>query len=107
MYWPDGLPHFDFSVTNFERAFQTLGYVTCPDGSREDGLEKIAFYGSAAEVTHTARQLPVDGWTSKLGPEIDIKHPAPESLEGVTYGNVVAYMSRPRRSENVPDQPIV
>jgi hypothetical protein len=42
-----------------------------------------------------ARQLKHGEWTSKLGPDDDIRHPSPEAMAGGVYGVVVKIMSRP------------
>jgi hypothetical protein len=103
IYWPTGLPHFDHTLTNFVQAFETIGYMPCANGELESGFEKLALYGDATAITHTARQLPGGTWTSKLGRSIDMMHPTLASLEGVAYGSVVAYMRRTRASTNVPE----
>jgi hypothetical protein len=106
LYWPEGLPLFDYSLTNFVRAFETEGFVPCPDGAPEAGFEKLALYSADGEsITHTARELPSGAWTSKLGPSIDVLHPDVGALEGPSYGRVIAYMRRPRRARNVREAP--
>jgi hypothetical protein len=102
VYWPPGVPLYDLSVANFERAYETCGFERCIDGSRERGYEKIALYAKQGAVTHTARQLPSGRWTSKLGKDIDIMHPTVASLEASGYGAVVAYMRRGAWARNVP-----
>lgn len=84
------------------RAYGTLGYALCLDGSLEAGTEKIALYGRGPvgnEVpTHAAQQLPNGEWTSKLGPFEDVAHQSPVNVEGPVYGRVICYLSRPRRT---------
>lgn len=98
-YWPAGVPR---KVTRgaFIKAFETLGYRTCLDGSLEQGLEKIAIFGighKGLEVpTHVARQLESGGWTSKLGPHEDVSHKTLHAVNGPMYGRPILYMSRPR-----------
>lgn len=103
VYWPPGVPLYDLSVANFERAYETCGFERCIDGSRECDYEKIALYAKQGAVTHTARQLPSGRWTSKLGKDIDIMHPTVASLEASDYGAVVTYMRRGGRARNVPE----
>ncbi len=85
-YWP---PNVVRAVTTevFLRAYGTLGFTLCFDGSLETGIEKIAVYGkgaAGAEVpTHAALQLENGQWTSKIGVFEDISHVA---SDGTVYG---------------------
>src|ERR1035438_162844 len=77
-YWPLGIPR-QVTIDAFMRAYGTLGYTLCFDESLEEGLEKIAIYGTTALdgsviPTHAALQLQSGKWTSKLGPFEDINH---------------------------------
>jgi len=98
-YWPPGVPR---TVTRgaFIKAFGTLGYKKCLDGSLEPHLEKIAIFGtgsSGLEIpTHVALQLESGEWTSKLGPFEDIRHKTIHAVNGPVYGKPICYMSRPR-----------
>lgn len=65
------------------------------DASLEQGFEKVALYGSGAEYTHAARQLPSGKWTSKLGKAEDIEHDTPEDVAGGLYGELIEIMTRP------------
>lgn len=103
VYWPEGLPHFDYSLDSFVKAFETVGFARCSDGEPEVDFEKIAFYTDGSSITHTARELPTGAWTSKLGFDIDVLHPDLNALEGSDYGQVTAYMRRPRQARNVPE----
>ena len=100
-YWPVDAPA-DTSVAAFEAAFRLLGYEPCPDGSFDEGYEKVAVYAASARVEHMARQLPNGRWTSKLGRAEDIEHAAPAELEGEAYGAVAMYMRRPIASAPSP-----
>lgn len=77
-YWPADVPR-EQTVEAFEKAFVTLGYEECADGSLEEGWEKIAIFakntGDTARLlpTHVARQLQDGRWTSKLGTLEDIE----------------------------------
>ena len=100
-YWPPGLPRRN-TIEVVLAALSTAGYAPCGDDTLEDSIEKIAIYGVNAEFRHVARQLPTGRWTSKLGLSFDIEHEL-EALTssanvggGVQYGEVAAYMSRPR-----------
>ena len=61
-YWPLGVPYSE-TVDAFIRAFQTLGYVECLDGTFVQDTEKIAIYSNdgtrGGKPTHAAKQ--VDG----------------------------------------------
>ncbi len=107
VYWPSGLPYFDFSLANFMQAFETQGFERCPDGALEGGFEKLALYADGASITHTARQLPSGAWTSKLGFDIDVLHPTLAALEGPAYGQVTAYMRRLTQAVNIHEAEIL
>jgi hypothetical protein len=93
-YWPIGIPRIE-TLDNFIRAFQTLGYEPCEDGALEAGYTKVAIYlNSQGRPTHMARQLPSDGWTSKLGEAWDIEHQTVQGVEGNSYGRVGQYLKK-------------
>jgi hypothetical protein len=93
-YWPPSVQRTE-TLTSFIAAYRTLGYSDCPDGSFEEGFEKIAIYVSHQNTpTHAARQLRDGRWTSKLGPAEDIKHDTVNGVSGQQYGQVAAYMKR-------------
>lgn len=100
-YWPEGVSR---TVTrgSFIKAFQTLGYQLCLDGSLEQGIEKIAIFGKGPKgveiPTHAARQLESGEWTSKLGPHEDVRHTTVHAVNGPCYGSPIFFMSRPRSS---------
>jgi hypothetical protein len=93
-YWPEAVERLE-TLEAFIAAFATLDYHLCPDGSTEDGFNRIAIYQLGGLPTHAARQLPDGSWTSKLGRSIDITHSL-RGLEGPEYGQVAIYMRRPR-----------
>jgi hypothetical protein len=99
-YWPDGLPR-KVSFPNYILAFKRQGYRECPDGSLEDGWEKVALYvDSQGTPTHAARQLPDGHWASKLGRSQDIEHDVPEAVGGPSaYGTVQAFLRRTRKAD--------
>jgi hypothetical protein len=83
------------------RAYETLGYKLCLNGSLENGVEKIAIFGikrpdGTVSPTHAALQLESGEWTSKLGPLEDVVHPDVNAVRGPVYGKVVLYVSRTR-----------
>jgi hypothetical protein len=100
-YWPHDI---DRAVTTeaFLRAYRTLGYGLCFDGTLEPGIEKIAIYGKGplgSEVpTHAALQLETGEWTSKLGIFEDVAHTTPAAVECDIYGRVICYLARARRA---------
>jgi hypothetical protein len=101
-YWRPNVPR-ELTIDAFMRAYGTLGYVECADGTVEPGFEKIALYGKQMpwgdiDPTHAARQLPDRRWTSKLGPAEDITHATPTDVDGPEYGTCVRFLRRPARS---------
>jgi hypothetical protein len=95
-YWPGGVPRQE-TLDAFIKAFETLGFVVCPDANLEAGWEKVALYALNGIPTHAARQLPGGRWTSKLGPEDDVEHEL-DGLIGPLYGVVVQLLRRPQSS---------
>ena len=93
-YWPQDAPRTE-TLEAFYRAFQSIGYTRCDDGSLKVGFEKIALYALGGRPKHAARQLPDGSWTSKLGKHIDIRHTL-RGVEGPAYGQVDSFMKRPR-----------
>ncbi|NAY91714.1 hypothetical protein GTQ34_07285 [Muricauda sp. JGD-17] len=92
-YWPPGIPR-EITIEAFIELFRSIGYDICPNGDKEENIEKIAiFTDNNGEPKHAARQLPEGIWTSKLGPNIDVSHSI-TSMEGGEYGNVRVYMFR-------------
>ncbi len=91
-YWPKGVPRIE-TITAFQMAFETLGFVLCASDRLEDGQEKIAFFHKDKIPTHAARQLPNGLWTSKLGESFDVAHDL-HGLEGAQYGRLALIMQR-------------
>ncbi len=82
----------------FVRAFESLGYRACADGTVEGGYEKVAIHADEAGTpTHAARQLRDGSWTSKLG-ALQLVQYDDVSLLTPLYGRVTAFMRRPLRS---------
>ena len=77
-YWPASAPRA-VTLEAFYVVFESLGYMRCEGGQLEAGFEKVALHIKDGVPEHAARQLPDGGWTSKLGPYIDITH----TLRGV------------------------
>ena len=91
-YWPEGLPTVN-NLNSFIKLFEDIGYISCVDGSLEDGFLKVALYCKDDIPQHAARQLPDGTWTSKIGDLEDINH----SINGISdtdYGKVVQYLKR-------------
>jgi hypothetical protein len=95
IYWPPSVPREE-TIDAFIKAFQTIGYKDFQslDDSLEDGFQKIAIYALSETPKHVARQLPCGKWTSKIGPEEDIKHNDLQGLSGDKYGKVVRIMKK-------------
>jgi hypothetical protein len=99
-YWPPCAPREE-TVEAFIRAYGTIGYIECEDGSLELAFEKIAIYavyetGGGLTPTHAAKQLSDGRWTSKLGCCEDIEHTTLQNVNCQTYGEAVTYLKRPR-----------
>jgi hypothetical protein len=94
-YWPAGAPR-QYTLLAYQRAFETVGFQPCANGTLEVGFEKIALYVLNGVPKHAARQLLDGRWTSKLGKFIDVRHGSPHGAEGPLYGTVALYMRRPR-----------
>ncbi len=94
-YWPKNAPR-DYKLTSLIVVYESVGFATCADGSQEAGIEKIAIYADGDEYMHAARQLETGKWASKMGPDEDIEHDAPENLAGPSYGQVMGFMKRKR-----------
>jgi len=100
-YWPESVPRLE-NVDAFRDAFGLLGYTVCDREEAEPGYEKIALFADASRtVTHAARQVAPDRWTSKLGKLEDIEHGL-HDLEGTEYGSVILLMRRPLPAEVAP-----
>jgi len=96
-HWPEGLPRESTpTARNFIRAFESLGYKQCRDGTREWGYEKVAIYVDTNEVpTHMARELGDGVWCSKLGNEQDIRHHVLTAVENPAYGQAKYFLRKP------------
>lgn len=92
-YWPSAIPN-EVTSDTFTAVFNGLGYEPCDDGRLEDGYEKVVIYELNGKPTHMARQEASGTWTSKLGPQIDIRHATPQGIENGEYGTAVKYMKR-------------
>lgn len=78
----------------FQETFEELGWERCESRDREEGYDKIAFYADPGGLIKHAARMVLGGWTSKLGPYIDISHRSLECLSGGAYGTVAFYMRR-------------
>jgi hypothetical protein len=93
-YWPPGVAQV-VTLDAFRDALATRGFAPCHGEAPEAGFEKAALFAdSRGTPTHVARQLPVGGWTSKLGFGEDIEHDL-RDIEGQIYGTVAVFMKRP------------
>jgi hypothetical protein len=91
-YWPPGAPREE-TIDAYMMAYATMGYSECPDGSFEDGYEKVAIFAKNGVPKHAARQVDANSWTSKLGKSEDISHFL-HDVAGNMYGQAVRYMKR-------------
>ena len=94
-YWPDHASRTP-AIASLIEVFIGLGYEQCDETGDETGFRIIALYADQrGHWTHAAVQLPTGGWSSKLGPDEDISHHTPESLDRDAYGEVHCFMRRP------------
>ena len=103
-YWPDGLPH-DRAPETLRELFRQQGFVDCENGDLDSRSVKISLCrmqdaDGSYIWTHTARQLRSGSWTSKLGNSYEVTHRRPEDLDGRLYGDVYAFMAKPRRGDD-------
>ena len=100
-YWPAEATRSQ-TLEGFISAYSQLGYLPCDNGALEKGLEKVAIFATetanALSPKHAAIQLEDGRWSSKLGDFEDIAHLSVRDVEGPSYGQVIAFMSRPRQS---------
>jgi hypothetical protein len=96
-YWPPSVSRAA-TAEAFLDLFRRLGYVSCRDGRRRPGFEKIALYTRDGKPTHAARQRPDGKWWSKIGERSDILHPTCHCLGSDTapnsYGAVEFFLQR-------------
>ncbi len=98
-HWPDGVtPTLD--PQSLIEVFEKKGYQKCDSWEHEEGYQKVALYynPNTNQWTHASRELMqkpcVGKWTSKLGPQHDIQHGNPYTIEGEIYGKVLCIMKR-------------
>lgn len=94
-FWPSHLP-YSTKLDIIIKLYESYGFIISDSQEYEEGFEKIAIYvaQNTDNVTHAARQIDADKWTSKLGPYKDIEHRTIESLTGSMYGTVARIMKR-------------
>jgi hypothetical protein len=98
-YWPPGVPR-EITIDSVVRVYEGLGFAICIGGELEAGFDKVAIFAkqvSGRVPTHAARQLDSGAWTSKLGPCEDISHTSADAVTGPSYGEVLYFMSRPKK----------
>jgi hypothetical protein len=97
-HWPDEVA-YDHAFENYVKVFERRGYSKCDDSSLEAGYEKVAIYKHQdGWFTHVAHQLENGKWTSKLGPDEDIEHLTPNSLESADNGRVEVILKKKRNA---------
>ncbi|MBI5237788.1 MAG: hypothetical protein HY887_05125 [Deltaproteobacteria bacterium] len=95
-YWPPKAPRL-WTLDAVIKAYETIGFVVCKNGTLEAGFTKIALFVNAFTFpTHAARLLPTGRWTSKCGDKEDIEHDLIEVCgPPFNYGNIACYMKKP------------
>lgn len=97
IYWPHELPRNEH-IDTFIELFRYHGHEICDSPELESGFRKVALYVDVnMNCTHAARQKQDGLWYSKLGPQNDIRHSTPESIEGQAYGKVYCIMRKSTR----------
>lgn len=94
-YWPSDIERAE-TLSAFEAAIGTKGYLRCDSPDLEEGYEKVAVYALGQIPQHVALQLQSGTWSSKLGELIDIEHAELHDLAGPCYGLPVLFMRRRR-----------
>jgi len=93
VYWPAGATRGE-TLTAFQDAFSSVGFVACDNDDVESGFEKVALFANDQNIPlHAARQQANGRWISKLGEREDIEH-ALRDLVGEAYGAVALIMKR-------------
>jgi hypothetical protein len=98
--WWSHLPGYKWPAQRSPRiesliaVFSSLGFEVCTSAAKEVGFEKVALFARDGMWQHACRQLPSGVWVSKLGPDEDIEHDAPEHLCGESYGDLHCVMRR-------------
>src|SRR4051812_36264398 len=93
LHWPLTVPP-EATIPAFVELFEQRGYSQTSDSRQKWGTTLVAIYVNPAtgRPTHAARQQPYGSWLSKLGPQWDIEHGSPATVEGARYGSVTVYM---------------
>ena len=84
------------TINSLIEVFEAIGFEQCANASHEPGFEKVALYQKNGDWKHASMQLQDGAWSSKLGPDEDIRHETPESVSGESYGAVHCIMRRSR-----------
>lgn len=91
-FWP--LDERSTTLESFTQMLHRTGFVIGQLPIR-DGFDSIALYVRNGRVTHVARWLRDEYWTSKLGLDVDIRHTL-TALQGDVYGSVARVFFRER-----------
>ena len=92
-YWPPGIAR-EYSLSAYESVYKMIGYDKCNiDESYESGFLKVALFAKSNCPTHASKQVDSEGWTSKLGGNVDIEHPL-RGLEGSEYGTIASILKK-------------
>ena len=92
-HWPNASRTPD--ISSLVEVFEGLGFEQCINESYEPGFDKVALYQKNGEWKHASVQRKDGAWSSKLGPDEDIRHETPESVSGDSYGVIHCIMRRP------------
>ena len=92
-HWPNASRTPD--ISSLVEVFEGLGFEQCINASYEHGFDKVALYQKNGEWKHASVQMEDGAWSSKLGPDEDIRHETSESISGDSYGVIHCIMRRP------------
>ena len=95
--WPEGAA-LNMRVDSVVQAYELLGFEKADSAELEDGIEKIAVYGTGEWADHAARQTESGQWTSKLGlAGKDVEHDSLDAVSGGVYGSMIQILKHSRK----------
>jgi hypothetical protein len=99
-------------LSDFDKLYGDAGYrrIRTLDYRFNPRYEKVVLYAKTLpngvlDCTHGSRQLADGTWTSKLGAGPLIRHRAPNSVNGPSYGQPVYVYVRPRKQPILAPKP--
>jgi hypothetical protein len=108
-FWPRDVSEEELDagdLAEYLTLFRSWGFIKCPDGELEDGIEKIAIHARDEQFAHVAYQRSDGEWSSKLGKLNDVRHECVASLSGCgayEYPPARLFMARQREVHEPAD----